>query len=750
MNCSSPSSPHGQLNPDEPTVRANAVVALALLRCIEVLPGQFPARDYDDLGQVLAPFIGILPTPLKLRLASAVEQVHASNGRARLAATSEADALADPEHAAALGEALCQQAAAMRPVLRAVQERLQQFCVEHPHDAAGKVRRLAEELGLAGWERAFLNLAAALHSSTFDSGILCFVKTPLRLRRAVERVCAASAEEAFDWPSPTLRRCGLFVTDADESSRADLEDLLALSGLGVRLLFSAHDTADALTAAVLQPLPPPDSDAALAWPHLAPWLEVAQAALRGAIATGAQGFNLLLHGAPGAGKTAFARQLVHEMGACGYQVENEDREGLEATRRERLASLALGQLFTRGQRNAVLVLDEAEDILPLKDPFFGGRFSGRSSMSKAWINHLLEHNPKPVIWIGNQVEQLDEAYLRRFSLCIRFPETPYGLRQAFAERRLAELQVSPAVIEAAADCPLMSPALLDHTVRLIGLARSDVPAAAAPSADRVVQAVLQGHSEAAGQHAPRSVARAVLRFDPAYLRLADGLSVADVREASRDEQGANLLFHGPPGTGKTQFAAALARDLGRRLVVRTASDIHSKWYGQSEANVAQMFHACDPRSEMLLLDEAEVLLGARADATHRADHAVTAEFLRWLECFEGVLVCATNHPDRLDAALQRRFVLRVGFLPMDMAQRLALLRQLAGGALGGKDGEVSLELSMEQHSRLQALDALTPGDFANVARRLSRRSNATDDWLHELQLEQQAKAPGRAARIGFV
>lgn len=64
-----------------------------------------------------------------------------------------------------------------------------------------------------------------------------------------------------------------------------------------------------------------------------------------------------------------------------------------------------------------------------------------------------------------------------------------------------------------------------------------------------------------------------------------------------------------PGTGKTQFAAALARDLGRRLAVRTASDIHSKWYGQSEANVAQMFHACDPRSEMLLLDEAEVLLG---------------------------------------------------------------------------------------------------------------------------------------------
>lgn len=69
----------------------------------------------------------------------------------------------------------------------------------------------------------------------------------------------------------------------------------------------------------------------------------------------------------------------------------------------------------------------------------------------------------------------------------------------------------------------------------------------------------------------------------------------------------------------------------------------SKWYGESEQNVAAMFEGCDPQGEVLLIDEADSLLGSRAADAHRADTAVVAEFLRRMETHAGILICATNH-----------------------------------------------------------------------------------------------------------
>lgn len=210
-----------------------------------------------------------------------------------------------------------------------------------------------------------------------------------------------------------------------------------------------------------------------------------------------------------------------------------------------------------------------------------------------------------------------------------------------------------------------------------------------------------------------------------------------------------IVFSGPPGTGKTQFAAEIAQRMDRQLVVRTASDINSKWYGESEGNVAAMFRECDPQNEVLFLDEAEILLAARESSGHRADRAVTAEFLRWLEVFEGTFICATNHASDFDAALMRRFAFRVHFLPLSMEQRCAMF---AEQALGWQpfSGAVQPALDITMTRRLERLHLLTPGDFANAGRRVRRIGLAADGWLDELEAEHAAK--GRLARkhIGFV
>lgn len=391
------------------------------------------------------------------------------------------------------------------------------------------------------------------------------------------------------------------------------------------------------------------------------------------------------------------------------------------------------------------MLDEAEDIFTgdYNNPL--ARLLKRGGESKAWMNHLLESNAHPVIWICNQVQHLDPAYLRRFALAIEFPRAPFAQRLRIASEKLQALGCSQQTIEQVASSELMTPAMVASAARLVRLGQgSAVPP------DQAVRLLVQGHCQASGQPVPREFASSLTRFDTRYLNLTGAMSADQLVRSIQEEGCANVLFHGAPGTGKTQFAVEIARQLGRRLVVRTASDINSKWYGQSEANVARMFKDCDVKAELLFLDEADVLLGAREASDNRAERSVTAEFLRWLECFGGLFICATNHARDFDRALMRRFVFRVGFEPLTLAQRIELLGELALNWLPAEGGSPP-GLSCEILRRLQALDQLTAGDFANVARRLKRVQAASlVHWVEELSLEQGAKADAPRARIGFV
>jgi len=87
---------------------------------------------------------------------------------------------------------------------------------------------------------------------------------------------------------------------------------------------------------------------------------------------------------------------------------------------------------------------------------------------------------------------------------------------------------------------------------------------------------------------------------------------------------------------------------------------------------------------------------------------VTAEFLRWLEVFEGTFICATNHATDFDAALMRRFAFRVHFQPLTMEQRLMLYAEQALGQQP-HEGKGLPKLDAQTVQRLARLDLLTAG-----------------------------------------
>ena len=148
--------------------------------------------------------------------------------------------------------------------------------------------------------------------------------------------------------------------------------------------------------------------------------------------------------------------------------------------------------------------------------------------------------------------------------------------------------------------------------------------------------------------------------------------------------GSTVLLYGPPGTGKTLTAQYLASEMKLPLLKIDAAKILSCWVGGSEQNVRRVFDDYASiqqslgKSPLLLLNEADQLLGMRGDGTHAVDRMnnnMQNLFLEGLERFNGILVATTNRRDLLDDAFGRRFTYKLELPQPDRHLRRELWKQ---------------------------------------------------------------------------
>jgi hypothetical protein len=147
--------------------------------------------------------------------------------------------------------------------------------------------------------------------------------------------------------------------------------------------------------------------------------------------------------------------------------------------------------------------------------------------------------------------------------------------------------------------------------------------------------------------------------------------------AARGRRGLGLsaLFAGPSGTGKTLAAEVLARELGLDLYRIDLSAVVSKYIGETEKNLRQVFDAAETGGALLLFDEADALFGKRAEVKDSHDRYANIEvgyLLQRMESFEGLAVLTTNVKGALDKAFQRRLRFVVDFPFPDHEQRAAI------------------------------------------------------------------------------
>lgn len=206
-------------------------------------------------------------------------------------------------------------------------------------------------------------------------------------------------------------------------------------------------------------------------------------------------------------------------------------------------------------------------------------------------------------------DHLPREIPRDYLLSVACCTPPRSVRRQMAEHHLGDRGLAPALLDDLADDQALAPAQLGAARRLLGLCPTTAPERAVREGVCALRTLLHGAP------APRRRSAAT-RFDVAFLNLAgDVTPSAIVRALARRGHG-SLCFYGPPGTGKTAFAEILAEALDRELVARQASDLVSKWVGETEQTLDKLFRERDPERSVLLLDEVDSFLAERREARH--------------------------------------------------------------------------------------------------------------------------------------
>ena len=144
-------------------------------------------------------------------------------------------------------------------------------------------------------------------------------------------------------------------------------------------------------------------------------------------------------------------------------------------------------------------------------------------------------------------------------------------------------------------------------------------------------------------------------------------------------KGLHLLFSGPPGTGKTMAADVLANEFEMSLYKIDLSSVVSKYIGETEKNLSEIFHEGETSNAILFFDEADALFGKRSEVKDAHDRHANIEvgyLLQRMEEYAGIVILSTNFRRNMDDAFTRRLHFCVDFPLPDKPERLKIWKKI--------------------------------------------------------------------------
>ncbi|MBR3223450.1 MAG: ATP-binding protein [Kiritimatiellae bacterium] len=466
--------------------------------------------------------------------------------------------------------------------------------------------------------------------------------------------------------------------------------------------------------------------------------------------------NILLYGAPGTGKTSFARSLARELGRTAFEIRQGDEDGKNMKSEARMVGIQV----CNGQEDpatGLMIVDEADELLRGSSCGFGlfglfGFDTGGKSTEKGVMNSILDEMKLPAVWISNApAREMDESVRRRFDYSICFERLNSAQRVAIwrnqvTRHKLGGLIPEEKVAEYAVKYETSAGGIstvLENVKRM---------APAPEKVDELVATLMKPHCRLMGVKDANA-------FLPAKDYSLDGLNIkgkvglervvkaarnyldAGFSAAAEDRPRMNVLLYGPPGTGKTEFVKYLGKTLDRKVIVMKGSDILNCYVGETEQNIARAFRRAEAEHAVLFFDEVDGLLQDRSNASRSWEVTQVNELLQQMENFDGIMVAATNFSKNLDPATMRRFTFKLEFGYLDDAGKKSFFERMFKTTL--TDGEFA---------ELRQLGNLAPGDFRTVRQGQFYLGDAVTnlDRIAALKEECAVKKDGDShAPIGF-
>jgi transitional endoplasmic reticulum ATPase len=395
--------------------------------------------------------------------------------------------------------------------------------------------------------------------------------------------------------------------------------------------------------------------------------------------------GVLLYGPPGTGKTRLARAVANESDATFFHIAGPEIMGSAYGESER----RLREVFEEAAKNspAIIFIDEIDSIAPKRGQVSGETEKRLVAQLLTLLDGLEPRQNLVVIAATNRPEAIDEA-LRRPGRFDR--EIVIGVPDEAGRREILAIHTRGMPLDGGVNLPELAR-------RTYGFVGADLAALTREAAIEAVRQIMPQINLADGTIPPEvldnlsvtgsNFEEALKRVQPSAMREVmvqaptigwnDIGGVDEARERLREgvelplkqpeafkrmgiRPAKGFLLYGPPGTGKTLLAKATAREAEANFIATKSSDLLSKWYGESEQQIARLFaRARQVAPTVIFIDELDSLVPARGgglgepQVTERVVNTILAEMDGLEELGSVVVIGATNRPNLIDPALLR-------------------------------------------------------------------------------------------------